>query len=163
MRRPSHSELTAVLIAHKPVEPLQIRDGLVKGAEIDPFAVNEGLFAEDDMAVAVIRYLMAAVEHTADEPVVMYSPALLVPPKVGIVVVGHAAPRGRAEASRLVRVIFRGIADNVERPLRAELLKGVQYHVGKRSSAEEVRRGGHIHRPVVKRHGYNAARGLHPL
>ena len=111
----------------------------------------------------MVRYLMPAGEHTADESFVMYSPALFVLPEVGIVVVGYAAPGGGAEASRLVGVVFRGIADNVEGALRPELLEGVQYHVGKRSPAEEIRRGGHIHRPVVKRHGANSSPGLDAL
>ena len=156
-------DLIAVAVPHQPVQLLQVLHRLVQAAKVHPGAVDEGLLAEDDVAVAVVGDLVPLRQDAADQAVVVLRAALVVLVDVRIVVVLHAAPRGAAHLAGLVRIVLAGVPHHVKGPLGAELRQGVQQHVRQGLSAEAVRGGRQIHRAVVKGHGADPPVRLDPL
>ena len=163
MRRARKRERVAVALLHQRVEAREVRDCGVEARQILARAVDERLFAENNVAVAVVRDLVALVEHAADQAVIVHGAALVVAVDIGVVVEFDAAPRRAAELARLVGVILARVADNVEAALRAVLRERVEQHIRQRFAVKAVGRRGKTHRAVVKRHRADTLIRLHAL
>ena len=163
MRRARKRERVAVALLHQRVEAREVRDCGVEARQILARAVDERLFAENNVAVAVVRDLVALVEHAADQAVIVHGAALVVAVDIGVVVEFDAAPRRAAELARLVGVILARVADDVEAALRAVLRERVEQHIRQRFAVKAVGRRGKTHRAVVKRHRADTLIRLHAL
>ena len=163
VRRARERERIAVALTHQRVEARQIRDRGVKARQVLARAVDKRLFAEDDVAVAVVCDLMALVEHAADQAVVVHGSALVVAVDIGVVVEFDAAPRRAAELARLVGVVLARVADDVEAALCAVLRERIEQHIRQCFAFKAVGRCGKAHRAVVKRHRADALARLHAL
>ena len=163
VRRARERERIAVALTHQRVEARQVRDRGVKARQVLARAVDKRLFAEDDVAVAVVCDLMALVEHAADQAVVVHGSALVVAVDIGVVVEFDAAPRRAAELARLVGVVLARVADDVEAALCAVLRERVEQHIRQRFALKAVGRCGKAHRAVVKRHRADTLARLHAL
>ena len=107
--------------------------------------------------------LMPLVYYTANQPCFVHSAAVRVLAVGGVVVVFHAAPRGRSRRSAFVGVVFARVADHVKRAVRAVFFQRVEQHIGQRPAAEGVRLAGQSVWTVVKGHGADALGRADPL
>ena len=130
MRGASHGDFILVMVPHPIVKAAQIANGAVHGAVMHAPSVNERLFPEQNMAVAVIGDLVSLIEHTPDKAVIVNRAAVFVLMNVGVVVVTNAAPCRGAFFPGLVGVVHPGIADNVKGTLGVKLGEGVENQIG---------------------------------
>ena len=119
------------------------------------------------MAVGVARDLVAAVKQPPDKLGAVFCAAVGVFFKVGVVVVAHAAPLGRALFAGCVGIVFLGVSHHVERALRAVTLErlgkmqrqglAVFPGIGRQAAWAVVERhGAHA---LMERHAFHAAHG----
>ena len=106
---------------------------------------------------------MSFIENPVNQAWTVLSASLTILSEFRIMVKSRAAPSRTSGRPADVRIVFRGIADNIKDALCSEFSESVQQHVCKRFSAESVRSAGKIHRSVVKGHGAYFFRRFDPF
>ena len=162
VRRAAHRHAVAVAL-QQTVELCQIVDHGVERAEHMALAVDIGLFAEQGMAIAVVRDLVPLPNDALEQLGTVQRAAVGVLPEAGVVVVGRAAPRRTAERAADVGVVAGRIADDVKGALGAEFVERVEQDVRQGAAAEGIRGRRECHRAVVEGHGADALIGFHAL